>query len=499
MKLQFDRKKYHCLKTAIREVREQEQTQEMRLPEGSPDVGSVFSAWGQVILRSKEWRGGGISAAGGVMVWVLYAPEDGSAPQTIDTWVPFQFKWDFPETDREGIIRVDCTLRGLDARTVSTRKIMVRLNMAAMGEALVPEEAESYQPTEAPQGVELLKRSYPMNLPVEAGEKTFTLEDTLNLPSSCPPVEKLIRFDVQPEILDQKIMAGKLVFRGAANLHILYRSEDGTLQSWDFELPFSQFTEMDREFGQDAEANIIPQVTVLELDSGEEGELNIKCGMVAQYMICDRVNVELVEDAYSLRQSLTPQMGTLELPALLDSRREMIHAEQNIPISGNRIVDVSYRNGIPRQTRTGDQAAVEANGQFQILYYDNAGVLQCASAAWEGGMTLPVDGTARLSADCATVGRPQVSISGGNVLARNDLALNVRTSADRGMPVVEGLELGETKEPDPNRPSLILRRAGEEDLWEIAKSSGSTMDAIRLANKLQEEPEQGQLLLIPVP
>ena len=59
-------------------------------------------------------------------------------------------------------------------------------------------------------------------------------------------------------------------------------------------------------------------------------------------------------------------------------------------------------------------------------------------------------------------------------------------------------ELGEEREPDGNRPSLILRRAGNQRLWDIAKESGSTMDAIRKANHLQEEPAPGQMLLIPV-
>jgi len=64
--------------------------------------------------------------------------------------------------------------------------------------------------------------------------------------------------------------------------------------------------------------------------------------------------------------------------------------------------------------------------------------------------------------------------------------------------MITGVELGEEKEPDANRPSLILRRAGHGRLWDIAKESGSTMDAIRKANGLQEEPAAGQMLLIPV-
>ena len=52
--------------------------------------------------------------------------------------------------------------------------------------------------------------------------------------------------------------------------------------------------------------------------------------------------------------------------------------------------------------------------------------------------------------------------------------------------------------PDPQRPSLVLRRAGGESLWDMAKKSGSTVAAIRSANKLTEEPKPGQILLIPV-
>ena len=139
------------------EIQNQEQTQEVRLPDGLPDIGRVLTAWGQVILRSKEWRGNGMSASGGVMARVMYAPEDDSEPRCIDTWIPFQSKWDFPETEREGTIRVVPLLRGIDARTISARKMMVRASIGVLGEALVPWETEIFAPAKLPEGVELLR------------------------------------------------------------------------------------------------------------------------------------------------------------------------------------------------------------------------------------------------------------------------------------------------------------------------------------------------------
>lgn len=39
---------------------------------------------------------------------------------------------------------------------------------------------------------------------------------------------------------------------------------------------------------------------------------------------------------------------------------------------------------------------------------------------------------------------------------------------------------------------------GSGGLWDVAKQCGSTVDAIRKANRLTEEAQEGQLLLIPI-
>jgi hypothetical protein len=78
------------------------------------------------------------------------------------------------------------------------------------------------------------------------------------------------------------------------------------------------------------------------------------------------------------------------------------------------------------------------------------------------------------------------------------MALNTVTTSERGIPMVTGLELGEQREPDPNRPSLVLRKAGTDRLWDLAKRTGSTVEAIQKANDLQQEPDSNRMLLIPI-
>lgn len=142
--MQWNKKPCPYLKTIARQVQNQEQTQELRLAEEMPDIGRVLSAWGQCVVRSKEWRGDGMSVSGGVSASVVYLPEDGSYPRTVEIWLPFQMKWNFPQAQRECTLRVNCLLHSLDARLLSARKMMVRSSVSMLAEALEQSDAELY-------------------------------------------------------------------------------------------------------------------------------------------------------------------------------------------------------------------------------------------------------------------------------------------------------------------------------------------------------------------
>lgn len=498
MELKFQKNICRYLKPAVNQVQNQELTQELRLSDGMPDVGRVLAGWGQVILRSKEWRGDSIAFSGGLTVWVLYLPEDGSAPRTLESWIPFQMQWDIPDGHREGSIRIQCMVRFVDARTVSARKIMVRAGVAALGEAFQPAEAEIGSPGELPEDVQLLKNTYPIRLHREAGEKSFLVDEDLTLPDSCPKPEKLVYYTVRPRVTESKVVANKVVFRGSGNLHLLYLSEEGQLHSWDFELPFSQFGELDGTYSPEAQADVSIGITSLELEKQEDGSMRLKCGMLAQYLLDDQEMLELVEDAYSPSRQVQMDTQMLELPAVLERKTESVTARQSIHQDANLIADVEYLPDFPRQRRTGDNVQMEIPGQFQVLYYGENGTLQSGTARFEEDRQIPADGDAGIGFTVLPGERPEANAGDSSMELRGDAVIRMTAVSNRGIPAVMGLELGEAAQPDPARPSLILRRAGDARLWDIAKSTGSTVDAIRKANMLETEPAAGQILLIPV-
>ena len=498
MELNFGKTLCTCLNPLVREMQSGEQTQEIKLPDGMPDIGRILASWGQAILRSKEWRSDTVSFSGGMMVWVLYAPEDGSTERCLEAWIPFQMKWDLPDGAPEGKIRIRCLPRFVDARSVSARKIMVRAGMGAMAEAYVPMEAEVYEPDKIPGDVQLLSSTYPIRLPKEMGEKSFLVDEELTLPDSAPQPEKIIYYRMSPEVLDKKVLSDKAVFRGNANLHILYRSEEGQLHSWDFPLPYSQYAELSAEHGSDAQVDLQLMPTSMEVELDEEGHIRAKSGIVAQYLITDKQMLELIEDAYSPSRELNLQVQNLQLPAVLDTRRETLSAEQSVTADANVVADVTFLPDFPRQQQEENQVQLEIPGAFQMLYYGEDGALHAGSARWEGQHSVSADEDTHLNAQIFPGEEAQTAIGNGTITAKCDFPLDLTATARQEIPMVTGLTLGDQRKLDPNRPSLILRRTGEDRLWDIAKASNSTVEAIRKANNLQDEPAPNQMLLIPV-
>jgi len=493
----LDNQEISYLDTVLREVQSCEQTQELRLTDGMPDVGRIVAAWGQTILRGKEWRGDSIACNGGMMVWVLYAPEDGSTERCLETWIPFQMRWDLPENTPEGEIRMMCLPRFVDARNVSPRKIILRAGMAALAEAVTSDTALLSQAHDLPEDIQLRRSSYPMRLNREAGEKTFLLDEELTVPDSVPHPQKLICFRLEPRLSDRKVLANKIVFRGSAGLHVLYRSDEGQLHSWDFPISFSQYADLNGEHSTDAQADICLMPTNLELELDEEGHFRLKAGITAQYLISDKQLVEVTEDAYSPVRELELGMEMTELPVILESRREALYPEQMIPVQADIAVDTAFLPDFPRQRRQENLTQLESTGQFQTLYYGEDGALRSAAARWEGQQRLPADENSIIQA-VPLPPEVQSTVGSGQLLAKAELPMEWSTVTRQQLPMVSRITAGEVRTPDPTRPSLILRRAGEDSLWDIAKRAGSTVEEIRKVNQLSDEPIPGQMLLIPV-
>lgn len=495
MQLQWDKTQIPVLRRKVWEVQNQEQTLEVRLGEDMPDIGHIICGWGQSVLRGKEWRADSMSISGGVMAWILYAPEDGSAPRSVEAWLPFNMKWNFVPSQRDGVIRTNISLRGVDARVLSARKMMVRAAISALGEGLEPMSVDHYKPGEVGDGIQLLQRNYPIRTLTEAGEKNITLDEDLVLSAGKP--RKLICCSLNPRFTEQKVVGGKAVFRGDCDVHVVYMGEDEALHSEDLSIPFAQYADLDKDYDKEAQVTAMAAVSHLEPELLEDG-LRVKCGFVVQYGILDSLMLDVAQDAYSLSNQITANTQELNLPAVLDKRTERREIVQSAPGEHTKIADSFCFLEQPMTRRNGMQVDVQVPGVVQVLCMDDAGNYTASHIRFSDEWSVPAGEDTDMAVLAWPAVSPSVSADGENLTMRTSVDMQLTATADQKIPMIIGLEVGEKLQEDPNRPSMILRRAGNESLWELAKHYGSTVDAICKANSIEDITSNGQILLIPV-
>lgn len=495
MELPFEKTVCRYWKQKLYTLHTQEQTQELRIPDGMPDVGRVISTWGQIVLRGKDWNDRSVGIQGGIMVWVLYQAEEEGALQRLETWIPFRSRLDMPPGEEgDGVIRAQSMLRGIDARILSTRKLMLRCALGLLVQALVPAQAEICAPGELPPDVEVLRRRYPLRLTVETGEKSVLLDEELELPGQA---RELVYFQLEPELAEQKVLGSKAVFHGLGNLHILYWNQEERLCCHDFQIPFGQYLELEQEYDEEAEIGNLLCVTSLELDVEESGLLRLRCGLVSQYAVRSRSVLDIVEDAYSPCRDVQTSVETLTIPAVLDSGTYSV--ELSARAQAGQWVDPGFRPELPQVNRQADEARIVQQGSFDLLTRQQDGQIQEKSVQAQGEMTL----AAHCSADTVVFSWRKGQVSsrreGADWRVDTQVALDISTITRQEIPMVTAMRLGPERAPEPERPGLIIRRAeGDETLWELAKRCGSTVSAIERLNGLQGEPEEDRLLLIPV-
>lgn len=490
MELQFRERALTCLRQSAADTKRTEEVLELRLPENMPPIGRVLGAWGQCLVRGKEWQSDKVSVSGGVLARVLYESEDGLQLRCVEGWLPFQLKWELKDSQRDGTVVVSCAVPDVDARQVGAERLMLRATVVAMAQALEEESYALWEP-EAVEGLELLQQTHTLCLATEAGEKQMSLQEEVMLPPGQMDVAELMFYELTPRVREAKVAEDKLVLRLSAMLHAVYLGPDGMLHAYNTELPFSQFAQLGRIYGQEAEVWAEPAVTDLELESLGDGRLRVKAGLLGQYVVYDRCTVTVTADAYAPGKQVQLQKEQLHLPAIRARSSRCFSLSHSFPQGATEVVCAALKAPQARQL----DGKAELQAVMGVLYYDSENRPQHMSAAVSRQWELPEGFEAAglwfgqqpgVQAEAAAEGLqlhcgPEMLL----VLPQNE-----------GLDLVKGVTVADAEPQE--RPSLILRRSGGLDLWELAKHCGSTRGAIMEANGLEGEPEEGQMLLIPV-
>jgi hypothetical protein len=335
-----------------------------------------------------------------------------------------------------------------------------------------------------------------MILTRETGEKSFLCEERLELPQGTGTIEQLLYYRLTPRVTEQKVLGSRAVFRGTGMLHLLCREEGGRLRSLELELPFAQYLDLEGDYEDGAEVSNLLAVTSLEAEPTDDGGIQVRCGLVSQYIINAPTVIRCLEDAYSPQRELELVLQEVELPAWLEEQARQIELGERLTGEGIPVDQIFFPEPC-MVTRIPEGAQLSFGGSFQTLCRNEEGEL--VSRGQKTSHTVNLS-TSSDTIPCTWL-RSGASArrEGGGWMLEQTVEGRIGSVSTKPLSMVTAIRAGELRDPDAERPSVIIRaKRGEETLWDIAKVCGSTVSAIQRLNKLEREPEDNRLLLIPV-
>ncbi len=504
MELELNRIQLYGFHAVLDTTLPREETLEMIVPDACPDILRVVDTDGKVLISRREAMDGRVELSGAFRAAVLYIPDGESGVRHLDVTIPFTCAAEDKDITPGCCVVASARLCRADTRAVNPRKVLVRAEAAIDITVFAPKSDDicTHVPDAEAQGIEQLTETQEVYLTACVQEKPFSCTDEITLPVNKAAPAELLKSRVSFSRGDAKIIGNKLIFKGSANLSILYRGEDDGLYTTGAELPFSQIMEVSG-VGEDAECELTLALAGADctLDSGDDRLMTVSVEVLAQAVVRELRVVEMLSDAYSTKEYLTAEWDSCAVEGRLDRgvRTQNVREVWEAAVPMREVVDCRAAVGTVSRAREGEKLILTAQVEVQVLYLGEEGELcsACHPVSVPCALELP-EGTACFC-QCEVVGDVYASAAMGGIEARFSLDFRFCALSQRQLTGLSDLRPGEAPEQAGDQPSLVLRMLeGGERLWDVAKAYGTTIGDIISANELEgESAAAGRLLLIP--
>lgn len=495
MEIEFREKPITYLRENVVELLYQEETAEVIVPDSYPDVQAVVDCCAVGCVKDQELLTGTMNVSGAFQVGMLYTPEGDGAPVALENWMPFTLHLNREEISAECIGTTELRIRSADARILNSRKILIRVNYALR---LTVYEHTTFclHETESNEKLQLRRETVRGVYPIACSEQTVTVSELAELPTAADDVRKMIKAIPDVHLSDCRIIEDRGVAKGILALHLLYQLENGTLACFDVQTPFSQLFEFDADV-MDGIARCIPTLADFRLDREADGWL-YTADIRMQMVVWKEVELPLITDGYCVGHTFEAAYSNHTLLEALDAPVTAKTAEGKLRGNVKRLVDCAAWVDFPVCRRNSDEIAVSTAVTLHALYYDDADRLCGETLKCEETANFALAADAVCFADADATGSSYIALSGPNSVVCCAVNLTARCFAERKVSTMCAAAIGEPISASEDRPSLIVRRTEAGDLWDLAKASGATVQAICEANGLQSQIlEEPHLLLIP--
>ena len=480
------------------------------LPDYYPDVFTLIKCFVTPTIVSQSVSGDRLSYELRADIRILYCTEQSHVLQSVTQTLHFSRTAELPPGES---ITAELTpmLDYVNCRVVSRRRLDVRGAVTVRIRTSAVRRQEVISDITG-KGIQL--RRQPVQFPDRSirAERSVLLSEEIELGNAKPPMLHIVRCEPQAVEQSHRFVSGKLMVQGNLQVQLLYACEkdgDGSLEPLSFRLPYSQLIEIEGAGEGDlCEA----QAAVLTCDikpvSDADGEVHaLRCEAELR-VTCTALHItteSLVTDAFSTEHPSEAIRAVLPLSGVPVPISETLTAAAKLPCTDTEL-DCVYDAWCEVRTLSTEQrdGSIFVSGMLacMCLVRESSGMprLLEKEEPFEYSFTpetLGADDMLRLQASASNTA--YTLSSAAEVTLRSEISLTGTLTRCTTVEALTGLELSE-EEALPRRYALKLYYGSTgEAVWDIARRSHTSVEAIMAENDLTDEVlTRSGMLLIPI-
>ena len=482
---------------------------DISLPDYCPDIQRVLKCQVIPCIASRNVSGDRLEIEGTYTVRVYYLDAAGSRVRCYTTEGTYLSSATLKRSVEQARIYASAHMEYLNCRPTSPRRLDIHGAFSVCARVHGRSDLEVLSSIEG-EGLEQQQGTFSYIACTGFSQQPFTVEDSLQLPSSKLPAEMILR--TQAAVVLQKVepMQGQVMAVGEVRLRILYTPvEEGTQpESMDYELPFTQPLDC---AGMQEQAQCQVQISVSGVEvqvhadfSGESTTFETRVRLFACVTCYAPQSVQILKDAYSCRyeMQITRSQKTLEsLSALIDDscmHRFRVECDSHL----KQVLDLwcepctvsaSVENGEVQFRGKLTVCVLALNEENQPFYFERASEFTCSKP-------VEAEGETRCFAQAQQLG-VSYHLVGSAMEIGVEIGLSAAVFSLQPCAFITNLTEDETHPRTQDRAAALciyFAKSGE-DLWEIARRYCTSVQAIREENGIEgDSVEERCMLLIPM-
>lgn len=467
------------------------ETADSIVPDTFPDIGRIVCAYGTAAVRDQSPQSGRLLASGMVQVVVLYEPEKGDGLRRLTVPVSFAHIEECEGIDAETICMVDCRVATVDVVAVNSRKVSVKVQLCFSVEGYCQTQCEITEGTPEKQ-VELLSDTQTVTLTEQARSYPITILDDVTMQDA--EGVSLLHSKCLLRTTECRAMRGKIILKGEAEIQCLALQEDDAVRVLSNTTPFTQILELPEVEEQDT---VCAQLAVREIDCRieQDGLLSYTVSVTALVTVRRTKTLCSIKDLYLPGQTLRISEEKTLLHSTPPTVPFTADTTETLP-TAQHAAHIVAAEAVCCGAKRSASGEIQMTAAIQILYLSDEQQLYALGRLVP--LTMPCLAAGEISDISLTV---HASAAGETGIMLNITATGMASAEERVVfRHITALEAGEAQEKTADATLLLRYIEQEQQLWEIAKDCGTTMDEIRQANDLPADATcvSHTVLLIPI-